>query len=310
MIDFLDRIYTSNYINRVAIIGSLIRLITRIIAKLILPIYFDISNLLYSPSLELESSKCDGKIIVSLTSFPERIGAIWMVIESILRQKVKPDAIYLWLSKDQFPDLDSLPLKLRKLQPRGLEIRLVEGDLKSHKKYFYALKEFPNDFIITIDDDVFYNSKVLESLLNLNKRHPRAICANEVQLIKIRNGVVEDYSNWPLLLGFREPNILHVAIGVGGILYPPKVFNSEVFNQDVFMDYCEYADDIWLYFNARLNKSLVAKSDFNSKYLPIFFKTTSLHSINLGKSYNDIQFKALFKYYSAQGTFDIFNSSI
>ena len=40
-------------------------------------------------------------------------------------------------------------------QKRGLTIRFCE-DLKAHKKYYYAFKEYPDDIVITVDDDVIY----------------------------------------------------------------------------------------------------------------------------------------------------------
>lgn len=73
------------------------------------------------------------KIIVSLTSFNKRIGRVWIVIESILRQTCKPDMIILWLSKEEFPSMECLPKKLLRLQKRGLIINLREGNLMSHK---------------------------------------------------------------------------------------------------------------------------------------------------------------------------------
>ena len=38
-------------------------------------------------------------IIVSLTSYPKRIGTVWLTIETLLRQSVKPDEIILWLAQ-------------------------------------------------------------------------------------------------------------------------------------------------------------------------------------------------------------------
>ena len=78
------------------------------------------------------------RIIVSLTSFPARIGVVWMVVESLMHQTLKPHKIILWLSKEQFSTIESLPKKLLAQRERGLEIRLVDGDIRSHKKYIYA----------------------------------------------------------------------------------------------------------------------------------------------------------------------------
>ena len=40
-----------------------------------------------------------------------------------------------------------------------VRLRWVD-DLKPHKKYFFAFKEYPNDLVITIDDDVLYLARV------------------------------------------------------------------------------------------------------------------------------------------------------
>ena len=80
------------------------------------------------------------KVVCSLTSFPARIDEIWISIETIFRQTYKADEIILWLSKDQFAGQE-LPLSILNCQEKGLTIRWVDGDLRSHKKYFYVLQE-------------------------------------------------------------------------------------------------------------------------------------------------------------------------
>ena len=52
---------------------------------------------------------------------------------------------------------------------KGLEIKYIK-DLKSHKKYFYAFKEFYNEIFITFDEDIFYNKNTISSLINTNKK--------------------------------------------------------------------------------------------------------------------------------------------
>lgn len=95
------------------------------------------------------------QIIVSMTSFPPRMATITGCIESLRNQSRQPDRILLWLSEDQFPQFAAeLPGELRNLIDRQFEIRWVDGDLAPHKKYFYAMQEFPEAVVITVDDDV------------------------------------------------------------------------------------------------------------------------------------------------------------
>ena len=67
------------------------------------------------------------RVIVSFTSYPKRIGDVWLVVETLLRQSMKPDAVILWLAESQFPGrLDDLPKRLVAQQERGLTIRFCD----------------------------------------------------------------------------------------------------------------------------------------------------------------------------------------
>ena len=117
----------------------------------------------------------DKKIIVSLTSYPARINIVPYVIASILKQTMKPDKIILWLGIEKFPD-KKLPKIFEKLKRCGVDIEFRE-DLGPHTKYFYAMKEYPEDLIITFDDDVIYHGYIIESLYKSYLLHPKCVCA-------------------------------------------------------------------------------------------------------------------------------------
>lgn len=147
MVNFFDRWYScpdnSAFLKRVRYY-SLKRFLIRRVANILIPLYFRLSNFYFKRKLR-SAKKETPKIIVSLTSFPLRIKTIWIVIECLMRQQTVPDKIILWLSKDQFSGLDALPKRLLNYRDRGLEIKLREGDLRSHKKYYYMLSENEND---------------------------------------------------------------------------------------------------------------------------------------------------------------------
>ena len=99
------------------------------------------------------------KIIVSLTSYPARIDVVNTTIESILNQSLKANRIILWLAPEQFPNKEKdLPDKLIKLKKYGLIIDWYH-DIGSYKKLIPTLKLYPNDIIVTADDDVLYNKE-------------------------------------------------------------------------------------------------------------------------------------------------------
>ena len=108
-------------------------------------------------------------VVVSFTSFPARIGYVYMTVESLLRQTALPGRIILWLSKEQFPTEETVPEHLKKLQNEVFQIRYVDGDIRSHKKYYYSFQEFPEKKVITVDDDMIYPPRLVEELLSVSQ---------------------------------------------------------------------------------------------------------------------------------------------
>ena len=313
MVDFFDKVYSfqssNKFLTKIRFFSGL-RLITKITANFVVPIYYLITRD-FAPVLNKSDRKSNKRIIVSLTTFPNRIDRLWIVIESLLRQSYKPDLIILWLSKDQFNAIEELPRRLLNQQKNGLEIKLCEHDLKSHKKYFYALKEYTDDVIVTFDDDVLYSSKVLETLVRLNERFPLSICCNVGHRITIGDGEILPYNQWEQLEEMSGPSYSISFIGVGGVLYPPGSLPKEVFNNDVFEKICLSADDIWLKAMSLLGKTRVVKSDYFSNYLPVIhFNNKTLSSSNVSLNKNDQQLKDVRSYYIQKSGIDPFSEII
>jgi hypothetical protein len=242
----------------------------------------------------------DKKIIVSLTSYPARFYCIHIALKSIMTQTVKPDKIIVWLDEDvsrnDFTD------KMLELEQYGVEYRNAMGDLKPHKKYIHAMKEFPEDIIITVDDDLIYARDVIESLIKTHEKYPNAVCARRVHKItKDINGEIAPYNDW---IGeyndCREPSNILVATGVGGVLYPPHCLDERAFDEDNIIRLSLKADDIWLKFMEILAKTKVvyAPSKVPMPQLIEKEQASSLRSENVGQSMNDIYFKKLMEYYN------------
>lgn len=119
---------------------------------------------------------------------------------------------------------------------------------------------YPDATIITIDDDVIYMEDLVEKLLNAYISNPRHIYANRVHRIRLDdNGKPVRYNDWFWNKGTSLPSSLNFFTGVGGVLYPAHCFNQEIFNEDVFMNLCPHADDIWFYAMALYNGVTVCK---------------------------------------------------
>ena len=298
MIDFFDNIYykirPSN--RHKFFLFPILRFITRILANSLLKYYFLLTK---NDKKYCISPPSDTKprIIVSLTSFPERINNLWMVIETLLRQQQKPDRIILWLSKEQHRSINELPKKLIDLQLRGLEIRFCEGDLRSHKKYFYALQEFKTELVITVDDDVLYNSKIISTLLELHLKFPKCVCCNHSSIINFRDNIIQPYKTWKECTKSNIPSQEIFPIGVGGILYPPNSISKHAFNIVAIESNCLLADDIWLNVMTKINDNMVVSSNLKTYYLPVLYKNkTTLTSKNVNQGLNDKQLEDVKNY--------------
>ena len=191
------------------------------------------------------------RLIVSLTSFPARIAFVPQVIDCLLAQTRPADEIVLYLSEDQFPARDTeLPEALREAASAGhLRIRWVSGDLKPHKKYIYAFREYSRDIVVTVDDDVLYDKKLLEHLWTTHLKYPDAVVAGRTHLItRDSQGQPRPYASWlRRVMGFEDgPSMQLFAVGIGGVLYDPEWFPEELYNERVIVDTCLLADDLWL----------------------------------------------------------------
>ncbi len=192
----------------------------------------------------------DKRIIVSLTSFPEAIPYAVEAIRSILRGSLQPDKIVLHLDTQKFPD-GKLPPELEKLQKESplLEIRFDPAEIRSYKKLIPALKDFPEDIIVTIDDDINYPPHLLRDLLYLHKRLPDAILAHRVRKIRLN----APYSRWRKYKWydfiFKRIHFSRLAMqtGVGGVLYPPHSLDEAMLDPAVFMKMAPTNDDIWFW---------------------------------------------------------------
>lgn len=190
------------------------------------------------------------KVTISLTSYPKRIGFAARTVKSLINQTIKADRIILWLSEKEFNGQEdySIPDELSQLiGVGGFEIRWVKENLKPHKKYYYVLQEFPDDIVITVDDDVIYSSTMLESLLNSYKKHPKAVSARWTRIISKTNGEISKYINWKLNdFEYDKERFDLLAIGVGGVLYPPSCSNKKWFNKEKIIRFSNNQDDLWL----------------------------------------------------------------
>lgn len=239
-------------------------------------------------------------LIISLTTIPERIDSVWITIESLLRQTYKPDRIILWLSKDEFEEIE-LPIQLKQQEKRGLTIKYC-GNLRSYKKFFYTVKENSQAYVITVDDDLIYSEKMVEVLVRDYAKNPRCVICNRSNRMKMRNNKLLPYSNWEMYEKrskiMKEPSYQNFFTSGGGTLFPFFLMDKRLLEDDVFMELAPTADDVWLNFIAWVSGLKTKNTEDDLGYLIHIPNSAKkgLYRQNVLRNQNDVQIKKVIEY--------------
>lgn len=240
----------------------------------------------------------DNRLIVSLTSYPARIATLHLTLETIYAQTRKADEVVLWLAREQFPEgEDELTNELCEFIGEGkLNLRWCD-DLKPHKKYFYALQEYEHDLVVTIDDDMLYPEYILENLYQSYLQYPTAVSAIRGHYMVIsEKGKVMPYQDWirEVHAVIHEPSMQLFATGVGGVLYPPGIFDKRLFDKQAIINTCLWADDLWLKTMELIcDVPVVIVQEFEEmNYIPGSQKEALCHT-NMYRNQNDVQWEKI-----------------
>lgn len=262
---------------------------------------YDKSLLNYNEKKTLDYNTHEPQVIISLTTYSKRIYDVYLTIESLFRQTFKPNKIILWLAENEFNNFN-IPNLLKILQNKGLEIAFYK-DIKSYKKLIPTLKKYPNDIIITVDDDIIYPIDFIEKMYKEYLEDKSCIYYYIGHKIKIINNKIMPYSNWEFNYQGEEKSYLTLPTGVGGILYPPNIFPAEIFDEELFIKLAPKADDIWFKAMSLKNGVKCKKVKLNEEFYKKFIQIKSgqdiaLYLENLVQNENDKQLRNIFNYYN------------
>lgn len=249
------------------------------------------------------------RIVVSFTTYGMRINDVHLVIESIMQQTLKPNKIILWLDQTEFTE-HTIPASLKELKTRGLEICFFE-DIKSYNKLIPALRNYPNDIIITIDDDVIYPIDLIDRLYHQHVKYPNEVICTHAHIISFsKEGVLLPYELWPDPPTDRSRSSKSfLPLGIGGVLYPPKCLHDDVFKKEIFMSLSPMADDLWFKIMALRNgtscRTTPIYENFDSWIVPINRKD-DIRLFDTNAKMNLVQLKNLMNEYGLdQYSFDV-----
>lgn len=238
--------------------------------------------------------------VISLTTYPARLGIVHLAIKSILIQSLPPAEVHLWIGSD-CNDV-KLPNSLTKLEHKGLKIHRINGNLKGHKKYLYMNSINNNNPVITIDDDCIYPKDTVEVLWKSYLKWPNCVSATRTRQIRCDDKILP-YNRW--VACFKEfnpiPRCSLVAIGVGGVLYPKGCLPSKAFDAfRIIQTEAVETDDLWLKVMETLNgiKVVWVKCSIDHPYVIASSQVSALNTKNVFQNNNDVVFNQLLKTYS------------
>ena len=245
-------------------------------------------------------------LIVSMTSYGYRVEKTCpYAIYSILQQDRLPNRVVLNIDKEKWND-ENIPALLKKLQKVGVEINYTE-DIGPHTKFIPALKKYPDDIIITADDDVYYDKGMITELYTCYEHSDKkAVVCREGKCIVRKDGKMLKYSDLPHI---KEAQIADekMPFGVGGVLYPPHIFGDEIFNIKALKELAPKADDVWfaameLYYGIgvqyvpnnswRGNADIDRNEEYNASVSGALYQTNDVQGMN------DKQWDAVVEYYN------------
>jgi hypothetical protein len=189
-----------------------------------------------------------GGPVVSLTTHGHRINSVHLAIESIAHGSLLPSRLILWLDDEKL--FGTLQSELRRLQARGLEVKLSKG-YGPHTKY-YPYVESEAEFkvpLATADDDILYPKHWLRRLVHAFEENSEVVNCCRARVVSFEKDKIAPYSHWHMCRSVR-PSFLNFATGVSGVIYPPRFLEALKQAGTAFEDRCPKADDIWLHAQA------------------------------------------------------------
>ena len=188
------------------------------------------------------------RLIVSLTSYPERFGSLHLTIKSLLDQTVRPDRVILWIDRTAGA---VLPQAVRNLEGDLFSVKVTE-DVRSFTKIVPTLLAYPDAFIVTADDDIYYPDFWLKRLTDaFDSLRPTIVYHRGHRIRRGADGRLAPYASWERRVKDQEslsPGVDVFPTGVGGVLYPPASLPEQTTDLALIKRLSPTCDDSWLYF--------------------------------------------------------------
>jgi hypothetical protein len=189
------------------------------------------------------------RVIVSLSTVPDRINNLRPTIRSLLEQTHPPDEIVL--AVPQFSIREQRPYVVPKYISRLPRVRVLRcpEDWGPATKFIGAIQDElaagrENTLIMVVDDDRVYPRDALETYLHYSEQLPNAALC-------FRGAAMPSSMDWDdakmiRASELRQPQPVAVITGCGSYLIQPRFFDGSLWDYSRAPSVAFYIDDIWI----------------------------------------------------------------
>ena len=213
----------------------------------------------------------DEKIILSMTTIPKRKDRLTDNLPAILNQSYKFDKLIINIDDNLSDDDYDFYNALKKIDDR-IEINKAEAKWRSCNKLLPTLKKYPDDVIITVDDDIYYPKDTIKKLVEKWKEEPDCIIAHEINPIAISsdNKYVTYLNAFDIMLMQKEFGKYFSNC----CLFPPHVFDgTDLYDYDKMMECTNGThDELWFWVQSTINGVYCIGLDYVRSFAPEMLK--------------------------------------
>lgn len=229
---------------------------------------------------------------VCITSHPPRFSALREVLRNLETQSLYPDRIFVFLSAS-----DLTQFELSSVSEVKNLLLFSCKDLGPGTKLLPRLTMGHDRPIIVLDDDLQYDSNLLQDLVDAHVANPELIIGSRAhRVVRTDSNEIAGYFRWDWEIEDTKPAWNIFTTSGHGTLYPPGCFAPSILDVSRYMRLSFHTDDLWYYFHARIART---KASRVSGVRPLLFLENTQHvALAPGnKSRNDLNLKLLIENY-------------
>lgn len=230
------------------------------------------------------------RVIVSLTTSPNRLLLLEPVIQSILKQEYPISHIELNLpQKYKNKEEYVIPEFLNKYE--RVKVFRIEKDIGPATKIIPTILRYrednssPETFIVSVDDDHYYPDKIISTLLKGIAMHGK----NNIYTIGGINMYVGANQTLTSINVYKTAPV-DVLEGVFGVLYNPRLFESDIMdyiNKVIECKECLTSDDITISNYLAWKKIKIIRLNLKSFNKLILYKNILFKNLTIKESEKD-----------------------